>query len=103
MSGGDDLSSIVASVVLGVVLTVVLAVLVAFLLPLLLFVLEVPLVLVLVFVVRRLWIVEAVSELGSRHAWHVKGWRRSRRAVVEVVREIESGVHAEPEEALGPA
>jgi ABC-type multidrug transport system fused ATPase/permease subunit len=99
----DEPVGFVGAVVIGIVLTLVLAVVVAFLLPLVLFVLELPLVFALVFVIRRLWIVEAVSESGVRHAWHVRGWRRSRRAVAEVAGELERGVRAEPDEALGPA
>jgi hypothetical protein len=98
-----DVGEIVGAIVVGIVLTVVVAVLVVVLLPLVLFLLEVPIVLVLVFVVRRMWIVEAVSDGGSRRAWYVRGWRHSRRAVAEVADELERGVRAEPEEALGPA
>jgi hypothetical protein len=99
----DDIAGILAAIVIGVVLTLVLSVLVAVLLPVVLFLLEVPIVLALVFVVRRLWIVEAISEGGRRNAWRVRGWLRARRAVAEVADELERGLHAEPDEALGPA
>jgi hypothetical protein len=99
----SDAGSFVAGIVFSIVATVVLAVIVVALLPLILFLLEIPLVLALVFVVRRLWIVEAVSSGGTFRAWRVRGWLRSRRAVREVARELETGVAAEPEEALGPA
>ena len=55
----------------------------------------------LVFLIRRLWIVEAISGSGERRAWHVRGWLRSRRAVHEVARELKLGVTAEPAESVG--
>jgi hypothetical protein len=90
--GGDDL----AGIAFGIVLALVIGVLIVVLLPFILFILEIPLVLALVFVVRRLWIVEAVSGSGEKRAWKVRGWRRSRRAVDEVARELEAGLVAAP-------
>jgi hypothetical protein len=101
--GGDDIGGLIGGIVLGVVIVVLLGVLVVVLLPIVLFILEIPLVLALVFVIRRLWIIEAISGSGERRAWHVRGWLRSRRAVHEVARELELGVTAEPEESLGTA
>jgi hypothetical protein len=92
-----------ATILLGVVVAIAVGVLVVFLLPFVLFVLEVPVVVALVFAIRRRWIVEAVSSGGTRRGWFVRGWLRSRRAVDEVARELELGVEAEPDEALGPA
>jgi hypothetical protein len=94
-----DVGGIVGTIVVGLVLTVVLGALVVFLLPVLTFLAEIPIVLVMVFLVRRLWIVEARSGAAVR-TWQVRGWRRSRRAVREVARELQLGVPAEPDEAL---
>jgi hypothetical protein len=101
--GVGDLDGIIGGIVLGVFFVVLLAVVVVVLLPVVLFLLEIPLVLALVFLIRRLWIVEAISAAGERRAWHVRGWRRSRRAVQEVARELEQGLTAEPEDAVGAA
>jgi hypothetical protein len=91
----DDAGGFVAGLLVSILVVAVLAVLVVVLLPVILFVLEIPLVLALVFVVRRLWIVEAVSSGGTRRAWRVRGWLRSRRAVREVARELETGEEIE--------
>ena len=98
--GFDDPGSFLAGIVIGLVAVVLLALVVLVLLPLVLFILEIPLVIVLVFLVRRLWIVDATSSSGESRTWHVRGWLPSRRAVREVSHELERGVIAEPAETV---
>jgi hypothetical protein len=71
---------------------------IAFLLPLIVFVVEAVLLAAAAYILGRTWVIEAETNgpPAERRAWHVRGWRRSRRAVDEVVRELRAGVEAEP-------
>jgi hypothetical protein len=80
----------IAAVVVSLVLFVGAAVLIFILLPPLLFVAELALATVGLLLAFRPWLV--VAESDTHHLeWKVKGWRRSRRAVKRIARQLRAG------------
>jgi hypothetical protein len=84
-----------------VVLGIALVVISLLLLPLVIFLFEALLVVGSLLILRGTWIVEAstVWPKGETKTWKVRGWRRSKRALDEVLRELEMGVDAAPEDS----
>jgi hypothetical protein len=87
--------------VLTLVIGLALAILVLVLLPLVVVVLELVALAVGVYLLGKPWIIEAetAGPPAELKSWRDRGWRRSRRAVEEVARELRAGVAAEPDEA----
>jgi Flp pilus assembly protein TadB len=84
--GADDLAGLIFSIVVGLVL----AVLIFILLPPLIFLVELVVVGFAIATTLRPWLV--VAESRSRTVeWKVKGWRRSRRAIREIARQLRAG------------
>ena len=96
--GPDDFALV--GLVIGLILFLVFGLLIVFLLPLVLFVLEALLVVGALLIMRSMWIVDAttIGPPPEARAWRVRGWRRSKRALDEVVRELRLGVEAASEE-----
>ena len=91
-------SGLIAGVLIGLVVFALVAIAIFVLLPAIVFVAELVLVAVAIAVARRPWRIRATT-LGppfEEHEWHVRGWRRSKRAVDEVARELEQGLAAGP-------
>jgi hypothetical protein len=86
----------------GFVLFILLALVIAFFLPFVLFAVEVALAVVAVALYLRGWRVTAETSgpPAERVEWRVKGWRKSKRAVDEVARELSAGVPAAPGDAV---
>jgi len=96
--------------VVAIVLLVVILVLVALVvvLPLLFVLVDLAILAVLALVgivgkvvLRRPWVVEAVTDRGKRHEWRVVGWRRSGERCHEIARSLEAGV-IPPTDTAGP-
>jgi hypothetical protein len=97
-SGG--LADLVLGFVVILVVGVVIAIVVTLLLPLVVFLVEAVLLAVGVYALGRPWTIEATTADGPQETltWPVRGWRRSRRAVEEVARELERGdLHVAPD------
>jgi hypothetical protein len=83
-----------------VVLGIAFVVISLLLLPLVIFLFEALLVVCSLLVLRGTWIVEASTfwPKAETKTWKVRGWRRSKRTMDEVVRELQMGADAAPEE-----
>jgi hypothetical protein len=102
LSPSGGVADLVLGVVLLLVLGIVLAIIVTFVLPLLLFLAELVLLAAGAYALGRPWTIEATTSgpPPQRFTWRVRGWRRSRRAVEEVARELARGdAHVEPKGA----
>ena len=99
--GDFSLTGFLLAIALAVAVAVLLAIVIFLLLPLALLVVEALVIAAGVYLLGRPWRIEAVTEGPPPETlvWSVRGWRRSRRAVAEVVRELELGVMAEPANA----
>jgi hypothetical protein len=96
-STADSLPAL--AVIVGIVL--VLGLFIFVVLPLLLLLGELVIVAAGAYVLGKPWFIEAET-LGPPEelkVWRVRGWRRSRRAVDEVSRELYLGAEAEPADA----
>lgn len=96
VSGDSD----AAGIVLSMLIAVVVALVIILVLPLVLFSAEVLLVLGAIALFRGTWILEATTadQPETRRAWRVRGLRRSKRAMQEVIGELRAGVDAAPRE-----
>lgn len=95
---GDFAADDLVTGLFGWLLAIVIGLVIAFFLPFVLLAVEAVLVVVGVVLFLRPWRVTAETggPPAERLEWRVKGWRRSRRAVDEVARELSSGVDAAP-------
>jgi hypothetical protein len=89
----------------GLLLALVLGLVIVVVLPVLLLVAEIAVAFAAVLLFRGTWIVEATTfgPPPEQKAWTVRGPRRSKRAVEEVVSRLRGGVDATPAEAVGQA
>ncbi|MEA2453447.1 MAG: hypothetical protein QOG04_2157 [Actinomycetota bacterium] len=102
--GGDGLAA-AADMLFGewiLIFVIVAVVAVFFVIPAFVLLLEVVIVALLVIsaialrvLFRQPWLVDAVADEGTRLAWKVVGYRRSRRVVEEVAAQLQRGI-AEP-------
>lgn len=99
--GFDGAGGILAAIVVAIVV----AVLLAYLIPLLIFILEVLLILAVIgiavfgrVVLRKPWrlVLRPVDEGGGTRAWHVVGWRSSRRAIAAIKDAVQAGREPDP-------
>lgn len=99
-SDGDFAADDLVAGIFSWLLAIVLGLLIAFFLPFVLLAVEAVLVVIGVALFFRPWRVTAETRgpAAERLEWRVKGWRRSKRAVAEVARELASGVEAAPAE-----
>ena len=98
LGAADSPTGFVVGILIGLVLLAAVSIAIFILLPAIVFVVEIVFVVLALAAARRPWRVRATT-LGppfEEHEWHVRGWRRSKRAVEEVARELEQGVEPAP-------